>query len=62
MQRRKEQFPDSKVHGANMEATWVLSAADGPRVGHMNLAIREFAIFQWHMDALQIPVYLVYRR
>ena len=32
---------DSKVHGANMEPTWVLSAPDGPHVGHMNLAIRE---------------------
>ena len=39
-----EQFhknPDSKVHGANMGPTWVLSAADGPHVGPMNLAIRE---------------------
>ena len=32
--------PDSKVHGANMRHTWVLSAPDGPRVGPMNLAIR----------------------
>ena len=32
--------PDSKVHGANMGPTWVLSAPDGPRVGPMNLAIR----------------------
>ena len=24
--------PDSKVHGANMEPTWVLSAPDGPHV------------------------------
>ena len=31
---------DSKVHGANMGSTWVLSVPDGPRVGHMNLAIR----------------------
>ena len=34
-------IPDSKVHGANMEPTWVLSAPDGPHVGPMNLAIRE---------------------
>ena len=34
------QFPDSKVHGANMGPTWVLSAPDGPHVGPMNLAIR----------------------
>ena len=33
--------PDSKVHGANMGPTWVLSAPDGPHVGLMNLAIRE---------------------
>ena len=31
--------PDSKVHGANMGPTWVLSAPDGPHVGPMNLAI-----------------------
>ena len=33
--------PDSKVHGANMGPTWVLSAPDGPLVGPMNLAIRD---------------------
>ena len=33
--------PDSKVHGANMGPTWVLSAPDGPHVGPMNLAIWE---------------------
>ena len=32
--------PDSKVHGANMGPTWVLSAPDGPHVGPMNLAIK----------------------
>ena len=31
--------PDSKVHGANMGPTWVLSAPDGPHVGPINLAI-----------------------
>ena len=31
--------PDSKIHGANMGPTWVLSAPDGPHVGPMNLAI-----------------------
>ena len=29
--------PDSKVHGANMKPTWVLSAPDGPHVGPMDL-------------------------
>ena len=33
-------YPDSKVHGANMGPTWVLSAPDGQHVGIMNLAIR----------------------
>ena len=33
--------PDSKVHGANMGPTWVLSAPYGPHVGPMNLAIRD---------------------
>ena len=34
-------IPDSKVHGANMGSTWVLSAPGGPHVGPMNLAIRD---------------------
>ena len=33
-------YPESKVHEANMGPTWVLSAPDGPNVGPMNLAIR----------------------
>ena len=31
--------PDSKVHGANMGPTWILSAPGGPHVGLMNFAI-----------------------
>ena len=34
--------PDSKIHGAKMGLTWVLSAPDGPHVGPMNLAIRGY--------------------
>ena len=34
-------FPDSKVHGANMGPTWVLSAPDGPDIGPMNLAVSD---------------------
>ena len=34
-----QHYPDSKVHGANMGPTWVLSVPDGPHVGPMNLAI-----------------------
>ena len=33
-------YLDSKVHGANMGPTWVLSAPDGPHVGPMSFAIR----------------------
>ena len=33
-------YPDSKVHGAHMGPTCILSAPDGPHVGPMNLAIR----------------------
>ena len=32
--------PDSKVHEANMGATWVLSAPGGPHVGPINLVVR----------------------
>ena len=32
---------ESKVHGANMGPTWVLSAPDGLHVGPMNLALRD---------------------
>ena len=32
-------YTDSKVNGANMGPTWVLSAPDGPDVGPMNIAI-----------------------
>ena len=41
--------PDSKVHGANMGPTWVLSAPCGPHVGPMNLAIWED--YQVHTQA-----------
>ena len=34
-------IPDSKVRGANMGPTWILSAPDGPHVGPMNLNIRD---------------------
>ena len=37
-----EDNPNSKVYGANMGPTWVLSAPDGPHVDPMNLAIREW--------------------
>ena len=37
-------IPYSKVHGVNMGPTWVLSAPDGPHVGPMNLAVRDFTM------------------
>ena len=38
--------PESKVHGANMGPTWVLSAPEGPHVGRMNLALRVTAVYE----------------
>ena len=46
-------YPDSKVHGANIGPTWVLSAPDGPHVGHMDLAIRCIMGTSWHGNTLQ---------
>ena len=40
-------IPNSKVHGANMGPTRVLSAASGPHVGLMNLAILDVCIPLW---------------
>ena len=55
-------IPDSKVHGANMGPTWVLSAPDDPHVGPMNLVIKAWGVhtmdmlwekFQWFL-----PLYM----
>ena len=49
----QEATPDSKVHGANMGVTRVLSAPDGPHVGPLNLAIRDsksIALKQYLID------------
>ena len=46
-------FPDSKVHGANMGPTWVLSAPDGSHVGPMNLAIRVFTYYVFITNGLE---------
>ena len=37
----KKKISDTKVHGANVGPTWVLSAPDGTYVGTMNLVIRD---------------------
>ena len=47
---------DSKVHGANMGPTWVLSAPDGPHVGPMNLATRVIKA-KWHIYS-NIPLFI----
>ena len=44
-------IPDSKVHGANMGPTWVLSAPDGPHIGPMNLVIM-VALYPTHVSAV----------
>ena len=36
-------IPYFKIQGANMGPTWVLSAPDGPHVGPMNLAFRDYS-------------------
>ena len=48
-----QQYPDSKVHWANMGPTWVLSAPDGPHVGPMNLTNRVTP------DILKAPCFLL---
>ena len=54
--------PDSKVHGAKMGPTWVLSTPDGPHVGPMNLAIgailrANISLVYW---SIYMPLYLNY--
>ena len=43
----RQAVPDSKVHGANMGPTWVLSAPDGPHDVPMNLALRGYLNQCW---------------
>ena len=52
-------LPDSKVHGANMGPTWVLSAPDGPQVGPINLAINVPSYLLPHHNPLH-RLYSVY--
>ena len=37
--RRYRQYPDNKVHGANMGPTWGRQDPGGPHFGHVNVAI-----------------------
>ena len=47
--------PDSKVQGANMGPTWVLSAPDGPHFGPMNLGIRAMMLV-WLYYTVRIAI------
>ena len=59
----KSHYPDSKVHGANMGPTWVLSAPDGSHVGPMNLAIRiTIQLVFWKCDIIVGSWYVKLRR
>ena len=50
----KQLLPDSKVHGANMGPTWVLSAPGGPHVALMNLAL--WAYLTWQSGKVNQPL------
>ena len=58
-------IPDSKVHGANMGPTWVLSAPGGSHVGPINLVIRDGLLsvmtVHWWMPAWWSLSGLAYR-
>ena len=49
-------IPDSKVHGANMRPTRVLSAPGGLHVGPINLAIMDISMYT---QQLQMLVYQI---
>ena len=48
--RISDVVPESKVQGANMGPTWVLSSPDGPHVGPMNFAIRGVSWWRHQME------------
>ena len=52
----KYNIPDSKVHGANMGPTWVLSAPGGTHVGPMNLAIWDRSDFELTETSHILPI------
>ena len=53
--------PNSKVHGANMGPTWVLSVLDGPHVGPMKFAIRvSIVIWLTEIDCVLIALLVVF--
>ena len=48
-------YPDNKVHEANMGPTWVLSAPGRPHAGPMNLAIWIVNIYLVTSDNKLLP-------
>ena len=53
--------PESKVHGANIGLTWVLSAPGGPHVGPISLAIRALLSNRWLPHKGQLCVSMSWR-
>ena len=53
-------YPDSKVHGANMGSTSVLSAPNGHHVGPMNLSIRDIMFLFLSMTLLIFFCFICY--
>ena len=50
-------YPDSKLHGANMGPTWVLSAPDGPMLspwtllsGYLSFKLEIPILVRWHLN------------
>ena len=53
-------YPDSKVHGASLGPTWVLSAPDGPHVGPWTLLSgKHVLLFWWPQTGTQMNVIAV---
>ena len=52
-------YPDSKVHGANMEPTWGRQDRVGPMLAH-ELCYRGYSCFEWmNLEQTNVPVDLL---
>ena len=51
-QNKRENIPDSKIHGANMEPIWGWQDPGGPHVGPM-----KFVIWVWFSEVDEINVF-----
>ena len=49
LHKKQLDYPDSKVHGANMGPIWGRQYPSGPYVGPMNLAIWVYIFLLWHI-------------